>query len=190
MFASATEERKAFLALLAALVASDNPARLLLSMRADHIESAQRIAGLADALDFYAVKPMPLERLGEIVRGPARRVDIVVEDELDRSDPRRRSDRGRAAAGRLRAARALRALRPQIARLEKAHYEAMRLGELSPLESAVRRSAEETIGGATKAELEALRGAFVPGLVRLDEERGAFARRDARATICRKRRTA
>jgi hypothetical protein len=179
-FAAPPDERKPFLALLTALVAGDNPARLLLSMRADHVENAQRIAGLADALDFYAVKPMPLDRLGEIVRGPAKRVDIVVEDELIEAI---RADAATEDALPL-VAFVLRELYERYGRksrrLEKAHYEAMRLGDLSPLESAVRRRAEETIGGASEAELEALRGAFVPGLVRLDEERGAFARRDAR----------
>ena len=179
-FASAPQEREPFLALLTALVDGDNPARLLLSMRADHIESAQRIAGLADALDFYAVKPMPLDRLGEIVRGPAKRVDIVVEDELIEAI---RADAATEDALPL-VAFVLRELYERYGRrsrrLEKAHYQAMRLEDLSPLESAVRRRAEETIGGATEAELDALREAFAPGLVRLDEERGVFARRDAR----------
>jgi hypothetical protein len=179
IFSAPEAERAPFLNFLAALIAGDNPAQLLFSMRADNIEAAQKTA-LADALDFYAVKPMPLERLREIVRGPARRCDIAVEDELIEAI---RADAATEDALPL-VAFVLRELYERYGRksrrLEKAHYEAMRLGDLTPLESAVRQRAEETIAGAPEAELMALRRAFTPGLVRLDEERGAFARRAAR----------
>jgi tetratricopeptide (TPR) repeat protein len=180
MFTAEPDERAAFEGLLAALVAGDNPARLLLSMRADHVEEAQRVAGLGDALDFYAVKPMPLERLREIVKGPAKRVDMTVDDDLLEAI---RSDAATQDALPL-VAFVLREVYERYGRksrrLERSHYEAMRLGDLSPLESAVRRRVEETIRDASEAELKALRKAFVPGLVRLDEERSSFTRRDAR----------
>jgi tetratricopeptide (TPR) repeat protein len=172
------EQADAFAALLVALATGDTPARLLFTLRADHLEDIQRIEELADAIEVFPIKPMPIERLSEIVKGPARRVDLLVEDalveaiKLDATSPdalplvafvlRELYDRyGRATQ-----------------RLERVHYDAMRLGELSPLEAAVRLKAEETIGGVPEADLAALREAFVPGLVRINEE-GSFVRRAA-----------
>jgi hypothetical protein len=184
LFAAADREQAdAFAAFLVALAAGDTPARLLLTLRADHLEDIQRIEGLADAIEVLPIKPMPIERLSEIVKGPARRADLLVEDALVEAI---KSDATSLDALPL-VAFVLRELYDRYGhatrRLERVHYDAMRLGDLSPLEAAVRRKAEETIGGAATNDLAALREAFVPGLVRINEE-GVYVRRAAlRSTL-------
>jgi hypothetical protein len=177
---TAADRREAaqFATLLGALAAGDMPVRLLLTLRTDHLDKVQAIPGFAEAIEIFPVAPLPIERLPEIVKGPARRVDLSVDDGL--IEAIRADATGQDALPLV--AFVLRELWDRSGRrslrLEREHYEALRQRELSPLEAAVRRKAEETIGGAGATALAALREAFVPGLVRVNED-GAFARRRA-----------
>jgi len=173
------EEAHSFLAAMTALIARDNPVRLLLTIRADHIDDLQKEPTLSDALELFPIKPMPIARLPDIVKGPARRVDLAVDDALVEAI---RADATTSDALPL-VAFLLRELYNRYGkstrRLERAHYDSLRLGEFSPLEAAVRRKADETVRGASDDAMRALRDAFAPGLVRLDEDRNVFLRRVA-----------
>jgi Novel STAND NTPase 1/TIR domain len=133
LVAAERPEADAFASFISAFVVGDASTRLLLTVRADHLEDLQRVPGLSEAIEVFPVKPLPVDRLKDIIVGPAQRVDLVVEDDLveaieaDATSPdalplvafvlREIYDRyGRATK-----------------RLDRAHYEAMRLGELSPL---------------------------------------------------------
>jgi hypothetical protein len=173
------QERRAFLAALAAFLADDNPARLLVTIRADHIDALQKEAAFADRLELLAILPMPIVRLPQIIKGPARRVDLSVDDALVEAI---RADATTSDALPL-VAFLLRELYDRYGkaarRLELAHYDALRLGDLSPLEAAISRKADEAVKGASEADMAALRNAFTPSLVRLDEDRNVFVRRSA-----------
>ena len=169
-----------FFKLLSALVADDHPALGILTLRADQLPDLQTAAGLSAAFEEFSLKPMPIERLGAIVEGPAEIASLTVGAGL--------------VAALMRDAKTQDAL-PLVAFVLRrlydghraggvlglAHYESLRDGELSPLEAAVREAATEAIAQAkpTPEILDALREAFVPALVRVNDE-GGFVRQSAR----------
>ena len=180
------EQRLDFLSRCVAHLIDRNGAALtlILSLRSGDYEDLQKHSVLGRyAGNVYALWPIPVTSFRTIIEGPALVANIQLEPQLT-DDMLADIGVGNVADSLPLVAFVLRELYErygrQSRRLEKAHYEAMGLGNLSPLESAVRRRAEETIHGASEAELVALRAAFTSGLVRFDEEHGAFLRRDAR----------
>jgi WD40 repeat protein len=181
MFAAEANKRTAFVQFLSHLIEQDNPARLVLSMRADHLEEAQGLTDFAKSFDYFAVQPIALDRLGEIINGPARRVDLTVDPQLVDAI---RGDAATADALPLVAfvlSELYRKYGREAKRLDVVQYQAMRQGEMSPLEAAVRNVADEALKDSTPEEQTAFRTAFIPGLARIDEQRGVFTKKEALA---------
>jgi tetratricopeptide (TPR) repeat protein len=165
--------------LLSALLSDDNPALCVATLRSDHLPDLQVADGLSVPFQEFSLKPMPIERLGLIVKGPAAVVGLSVEESL--VSALTRDVRTHHALPLV--AFVLRRLYDRYASggaLLQAHYELMRDGELSPLAVAVRDAAGEALAMKQPApdELAALREAFVPSLVRVNDE-GGFVRQSA-----------
>ena len=180
LFTRATAEtRAAFFKQLSALLAADHPALAVLTLRADHLPDLQTAEGLTARFEHFLLNPMPIERLGLIVQGPARVAGLRAEDALVTAIARDAKTLDVLPL----VAFTLRQLHDRYASggvLMAVHYEALRDGPLSPLEVVVRDAAKATLDAAnpTAEELAALREAFVPALVKVNDE-GSFVRDEA-----------
>jgi WD40 repeat protein len=177
-----TAQSRRLFELVSAAVSSGLPWLVLLTMRSDYLDALQRADGLSEPFDEIALRPLPIERFGEIIRGPAELAKLKVEDAFVNAAMR---DAATPDVLPL-LAFTLRELYDQLGDskiLSLAAYKS--LGDatldLTPLENAVRRAADEALADAkpTDAELEALRHAFVPAMVRVNEQ-GEYVRRTAR----------
>lgn len=174
--------REAFLAFLSRLLGPGLPFVVVVTLRSDHFGEVQKAAGLDAEFEEFSLRPLPVERIGDIVRGPARVAGLDVQDGLV---ARVASDARTTDALPL-VAFALRRIYDQFGadgRLRLVEYESLRdaAAGLSPLETLVRDTASDVIARErpTPAELAALREAFVPGLVRINDE-GGFVRQSAK----------
>jgi WD40 repeat protein len=170
------ETRAAFFKQLSALLASDHPALAVMTLRADHLSDLQTAEGLEARFEDFLLNPMPIERLGLIVQGPARVAGLRAEDALVTAIARDAKTLDVLPL----VAFTLRQLHDRYASggvLMAVHYEALRDGPLSPLEVVVRDAAKATLDAANPSaeELAALREAFVPALVKVNDE-GGFVR--------------
>ncbi|WP_288928467.1 toll/interleukin-1 receptor domain-containing protein, partial [uncultured Maritimibacter sp.] len=179
---------RAFLTLLNAAMAEDLPFLAVIAMRSDYLDALQAMGVLLREPEVVSPSPMPVERIGAVVRGPARLADITVDDDFVAAVT---ADAGRGDTGR---GDTLPLVAFLLARIYETHGKADRhlsladydtfrdvSGGLSPLENAVRLVAEDALpasGEQARAANAALREAFVPALVRLSEE-GEFTRRPA-----------
>lgn len=176
------DERDAFLELVTEISSADLPIIFLMAMRSDFLDQWQAAAAIGAVDEELSLKPLPIEKLGEIIRGPALVAGLEVEDSLIASAMR---DAQSADALPL-LAFSLRTLHERLGAattLTLAAYEALgdRARDLSPIENAVREAADTAVddGKLSGNELDALRRAFVPNLVRIDQD-GNFVRRAAR----------
>lgn len=177
------EQAASFLKLLSVALQEDMPFLVVAAMRSDSLEKLQRAEELQVPFEEFSLKPMPLVRVPEIVEGPARIAGLTVESALV---VRLGEDADTEDAMPL-LAFALRELYEGYGSsrrmLTLEDYE--RLGDrqlgLTPLENAVRKSADQVLEAARvgDAELAALREAFVPAMVRVND-RGEYVRRPAR----------
>jgi hypothetical protein len=181
-FTTATpDERDAFLSFLSAAFDPQQPHLAFLTMRADFLPNVQAAGALSAAYDVMSLRQMPVDRVPDIIHGPARVAGLMVEPGLA---PRAMADLASQDALPL-LAFALRELHdrcgPERA-LSVAGYDALgdpALG-ISPLENAVRKAADRVIAETkpTTAELDALKDAFVSGLALLNDQ-GDFVRQSA-----------
>ena len=182
VFTRTPPERAAqFLAFLSRMLGPGLPFVATATMRSDHLGNMQAAPGMGTEFEPFNLLPLPLERIGEIVRGPARIAGLEVEESLV---ARITQDAETTDALPL-VAFALRRLYDRFGgdgRLKLVEYESLRDAEagLSPLETVVRDTASGVIAEAKPGEdeLKALREAFVPGLVKLNDE-GGFVRQAA-----------
>lgn len=182
VFTRAPAERSAqFVALLARMLKPGLPFVVAATMRSDHLGDLQRAAPLATEFEEFSLRPMPVERIGEIIRGPARVAGVAVDDEL----VSRMTADARTTDALPLVAFALRRLYDEVGadrHMTLAQYERLRdaAAGLSPLETIVRDTAGKVLAdlSPSEAELKALREAFVPGLVRVNDE-GGFVRQAA-----------
>lgn len=165
-------EQARFLALLAGFLAGTGHVALL-AIRSDTFDELQE-QRLLEGIPFavYPVAPMPLARIPEVIRGPAERVGLRVDDALvdQATEDAKTGD-------------ALPLLSFTLERLWRDHaregdltadaYERLASTErgvrISPVENSVRLAAEEVIGRIDKEAENALAEAFVPGLVDLTD---------------------
>ncbi len=179
-------ERADFLALLSRLLDETLPFVAVATLRADHLSGLQSESALTVPIDLQPLDAMPLDRIAALVRGPARLVDLRVDDGLIAALTR---DAERPDALPL-VAVALNELHARFGpdgALTLVGYESLgaRDAGISPLDAVVRERAESALGApataaaAEKEEDRALRDAFVPWLVRLQEETGQFIRQAA-----------
>ncbi|MHB8267263.1 nSTAND1 domain-containing NTPase [Bradyrhizobium sp.] len=162
-------ERAALLSLLAAIL---DPARRLPLMviatgRADVLQGLLETSALAPLMGTTPLLPMPLDRVPQLVEGPAAVASLIVEKEL----PERimRDVENPEALPLLAYTLHLLHQRSPDKRLTHHTYAALGDGNLNPVQNAVRLGADEAITRVRPAEQEmaALRDAFIPHLVRL-----------------------
>ena len=175
------DESRRFLEILSRALSEDLPFTAVMTMRSDFLGQLQSATALTARFEEFSLGPMPLTRVPQIIEGPARIAGLGVEDAFVRQ-----------AAGDAETEDALPllafALRellnwPSNKPLTLERYQA--LGDekagLTPLENAVRQAAEDVLADAkpTKDETDALRDAFVPAMVRVNDQ-GEYVRRPAR----------
>ena len=174
-------EAQAFWTVLNAMLGEHSSFIILLGMRSDHLGMLQQAPGLKAPFESFSLKPLPLERVREIIEGPARIGGLRVENDLVTAAIKDASTDDALPL----LAFALRRLYDRNASSGSLTVDAYRaLGseaeKLSPLENAVRQRADEVLAEAkpTPEELEALKYSFVPALVRVSMD-GEYVRRPA-----------
>jgi WD40 repeat protein len=174
-----------FLRVLDALQDERLPFLVALTLRSDYLGELQETPFLTAPFEEFSLKPMPLARVRDIIEGPARVAGLTVDDALVAAAMK---DAATDDALPL-LAFALRELYDRFGRKKHLTLEAYRAmgdeaGQLSPLENAVRRKADEVLAAAKPAaeDLQALREAIIPAMVRVNAE-GEYARRAARFDV-------
>jgi WD40 repeat protein len=175
-------ESEQFLRVLNALQGEHLPFIVAMTMRSDYLGELQEAPELTAPFEEFSLKPMPLARIREIIEGPARVAGMAVDEALIAAAMK---DAATDDALPL-LAFALRELYDRFGNKKHLTLEAYlalgdNAGQLSPLENAVRRKADEVLAAAKPAgeDLQALREAFVPAMVRVNAE-GEYVRRPAR----------
>ena len=171
-----------FLRVLNALQDERLPFLVALTLRSDYLGELQQAPGLTAPFEEFSLKPMPLSRVRDVIEGPAGVTGLTVDDALVAAAMH---DAATEDALPL-LAFALRELYDRFGKKKHLTLEAYRAlgdgaGQLSPLENAVRRKADEVLAAAKPSpeDLQALREAFVPAMVRVNAE-GEYVRRSAR----------
>lgn len=175
------KQAEQFFRVLSALLDTSLPFLAVIALRSDYLGKLQEASGLTASFEDFTLKPMPLERVRDVIEGPARVAGVAVDDGLVK-----------AAAADAHTADAL----PLLAfvlrevydcsagggRLTLGAYRALgdASADLSPLENAVRKKADEVLGAAKPApeDLQALKDAFIPAMVRVNAD-GEYVRRPA-----------
>lgn len=176
---TSSELRERFFALLSKVLAPELPFVALATIRSDYVGLLQSEDNLLVSFSAIPLAPMPLERIGTVIRGPSRIAGIGVDDDLISTI----THDAKSSDALPLIAFTLRELYDRFGgngTLTLAEYEALgdREGGFNPLENAVRKVVEETLPQDTRSEDDnkALREAFIPGLVRLNS-RGDYVRR-------------
>ncbi len=174
-----------FLCVLDAMQDESLPFLVALTLRSDYLGELQQAPALAAPFEEFSLKPMPLARVRDIIEGPARVAGLTVDDALVAAAMK---DAATDDALPL-LAFALRELYDRFSRKKHLSLEAYNAmgddaGQLSPLENAVRRKADEVLAAAKPSaeDLKALREAIIPAMVRVNAE-GEYARRSARFDV-------
>jgi tetratricopeptide (TPR) repeat protein len=162
-------ERASLLTLLAAILdpARGLPLMVIATGRADVLQGLLETSALAPLMDTTPLLPMPLDRVPQLVGGPATVASLIVEKGL----PERimRDVENPEALPLLAYTLHLLNERSPDKRLTHDAYQALGDGNLNPVQNAVRLGADEAIARLkpTEQEMTALRDAFIPHLVRL-----------------------
>lgn len=169
----------AFFVALNAMLDERLPFLATMALRSDYLGRLQSVSALTAPFDQFSLKPMPLERVAEIIKGPANVAGITVDDALVAAAI---ADAKTADTLPL-LAFALRELYDKTGNgghFSEQAYRALGDGTLTPLENAVRQKADEVVRKAnpSQEEFEALKNAFIPFMVRVNSE-GEFARKTA-----------
>jgi hypothetical protein len=177
-------EADRFLRIIDAASGDDVPALILMGLRADYLSKLQQARVLSRPFEEISLKPMPVQRIREIIEGPARVAGLSVEQGLVAAAMGDAVDEDSLPL----LAFALRELYDHCAAgccLTLDAYRALgdRAGKLSPLENAVRRRADAVLKAPkpTANELQALKQAFVPAMVGINAQ-GQYVRRRAALT--------
>ena len=175
------DEARRFLEVLSQALSESLPFMAVMAIRSDYLGRLQSAAALTARFEEFSLGPMPLTRIAQIIQGPAKVAGVNVEEAFVQQAAR---DAATEDALPL-LAFALRELwdRSSNKVLSLDGYNA--LGDekagLTPLENAVRKAADAVLAEAKPAddELAALREAFVPAMVRVNDQ-GEYVRRPAR----------
>jgi len=174
------DEARRFLEILSQALSERLPFMAVMAIRSDYLGRLQSAAALTARFEEFSLGPMPLTHIAQIIQGPAKVAGVNVEEAFVQQAAR---DAATEDALPL-LAFALRELwdRSSNKVLSLDSYKA--LGDekagLTPLENAVREAADAVLAEAKPAddELAALREAFVPPMVRVNDQ-GEYARRPA-----------
>ena len=174
-------EAESFLRVLNGLLDERLPFLVVMALRSDYLGQLQQAPALTAAFEEVSLMPMPLARVRDVIEGPARIAGLTVDDTLVAAAM---NDAATDDALPL-LAFALRELYDRFGQKKHLTMEAYAaLGDagaqLSPLENAVRRKADEVLSAAKPSDedLQALKEAFVPAMVRVNAE-GEYVRRPA-----------
>ena len=175
------KETKRFFEILNTIQKESLPFITIMAKRSDFLGLLQKQEQLTERFEELSIKPIPLERIEQIIRGPAEVVGLDVEDSFVSAAT---NDAKTEDALPL-LAFALRQLYERFGgdgdlTLEEYHALGDSALGLSPLENTVRSTADDVLRNEnpTTEELKALREAFVPELVRINDE-GEYVRRPA-----------
>jgi TIR domain/AAA ATPase domain len=180
--ADRSEETDRFFEILSVAMSEELPYLVLLTMRSDYLERLQSATKLKAPFEEFSLGPLPLSRYAQIIEGPARVAGIGIEDEFVQQASRDAETEDALPL----LAFALRELYDRNVKhdnLTLAEYRG--LGDpkegLTPLENAVRKAADAVLDEfrPTDDQLTALRDAFVPAMVQVNDK-GEFARQPAR----------
>ena len=175
-------EARKFWTLLNAILSEQLPFIVLLSLRSDYLVQLQQAPGLTALFEEFSLKPLPLERVRDLIEGPARIVGLSVDNGLITAVIKDvQTDDALPLL-----AFALRELYDRFAKsggltLEGYHSLGDDKEHLSPLENAVRQRADAVLAEAKPSpeHIQALKDAFVPAMVRVNSD-GEYTRRQAR----------
>lgn len=174
-------QTQALFRLLLAAQQAKLPLLTLMAMRSDYLAALQAQVSETGALEtsLFALDPLPLERVSDLIRGPAGVVGLTVEDGLVTAATH---DAATADALPL-LAFALRELYERFGAdgdLTLDEYHRLGSEHLNPLENAVQHKASAAIqpDRLGEAAQQALRDAFIPHLVRVNDA-GDYVRQAA-----------
>lgn len=180
---SDSQEADHFWKLLTTTFNEDMPFIVVAALRSDFLGKLQNVETLGSSFEEFSLSPMPLTRLPEIIKGPAEIAGLTVDDSLIiRATQDAKTDDALPLL-----AFTLRELYERYGKKDKRLTldEYVQLGdpklELTPLENAVRQSADNILRTLklSNDELNALRETFVPGMVRVNDD-GEYVGRPAR----------
>jgi len=176
------DQARRFCEILNVALSSDLPFIAVIAMRSDYLGLLQSAEHLTARFEEFSIAPMPLARIAQIIEGPARVAGLGIDEVF----VHRAVQDAKTEDALPLLAFALRELYDHAADdnyLSLAEYNALgdAKEELSPLENAVRKAADNVLAeaGPANEELTALREAFVPAMVRVNEQ-GEYVRRPAR----------
>ncbi len=175
------DEAQRFLTILSHAMSESLPFMAVMTIRSDFLGQLQSAASLTARFEEFSLGPMPLARIPQIIGGPARRTGLRVEDEFVQQAAHDAETQDALPL----LAFTLRQLfdRSKDGSLTLQAYKALgdEAAGLTPLENAVRKAADAVLdeANATNEEKTALREAFVPAMVRVNEQ-GEYVRRPAR----------
>lgn len=171
-----------FFEILNVALSSDLPFIAVMALRSDYLGLLQSAERLTTRFEEFSLGPMALARIAQIIEGPARVAGLGIDEAFVHQAVR---DAQTEDALPLLAF----SLRELYDRASDDNYlsldEYNALGDakegLTPLENAVRKAADDVLAEARPGdeELTALRDAFVPAMVRVNEQ-GEYVRRQAR----------
>ena len=176
------DQAQRFFDILNETLSDDQPFLGVMAMRSDYLGKLQSADRLKVRFEEFSLGPMPLARIPQIIEGPARVAGLRVEDGFAQQAVR---DAETVDALPLLAF----ALRELYDRGSGDHYLSLAaynaLGDaeakLTPLENSVRKAADDVLAEAKPSdeEMAALRDAFVPAMVRVNDQ-GEYVRRPAK----------
>ena len=176
------DEAQRFFEILNATMSDDRPFLAIMALRSDYLGELQSVELLKAKFEEFSFGPMPLERIAQIIEGPARVAGLNVDDAFVQQAVR---DAKTSDALPLLAF----ALRELYDRGSEGRYLSLpaynALGDaeakLTPLENSVRKAADDVLTETKPSdeELTALRDAFLPAMVRVNDQ-GEYVRRPAR----------
>lgn len=170
-----------FFELMSEALRSGAPFIAIAAMRSDFLDQLQTAEKLTVPFEEISLKPMPLARIPQIIRGPARVASLKIDDGLVIAAVRDAATQDALPL----LAFALRELYERFGQdgdLTLEEYQA--LGDpsenITPLENAVRKAADDVLALArpTEDQLKSLQAALVPAMVRVNDE-GEYVRRPA-----------
>lgn len=170
-----------FFDILNVAMSDELPFLAVLAQRSDYLEKLQSAEKLTARFEEFSLGPLPLSRIPQIIEGPAHVAGLSIDDSLvlQASKDAETEDALPLLAF------ALRELFDRYGvdnHLDLENYRALGdpKADLTPLENAVRKSADDVLDDARpgEAELTALREAFVPAMVRVNDK-GEYVRSPA-----------
>lgn len=175
------DQSRRFQEVLSIALSSDLPYLAVMALRSDYLGPLQSAQALSARFEEFSLGPMPVARIAQVIEGPARVVGLAVDDDFVHQAVHDAQTEDALPL----LAFALRDLYDRASgdgRLSLDEYQA--LGDaasgLTPLENAVRKAADKVLADARPGdeELAALRDAFVPAMVRVNDQ-GEYVRRPA-----------